>query len=137
MTDDTDLSASLREFLLHNVESYEQLEVLLLLGRAPKLAWRVATIAQKSQLTESVVVDALQHLCEKRLVASAPGGIEAFHYAPVGAAAGDAVARLVAIYEASPHILMRVMTASAIERLRANAAGAFDVLLTSRKKEGV
>lgn len=134
MTDETELSARLREFLLHNVESYEQLEVLLLLGSSPKLAWRVAAIAQKSQLTESIVADALQHLCERRLVSKA-SGIEAYHSAPLDAAAGEAVAQLVQLYEASPHILMRAMTANAIERLRANAVGAFDALLTSRKKD--
>jgi hypothetical protein len=137
VTDETDLSASLREFLLLNIESYEQLEVLLLLGRAPELAWRIAAIAQKSQLAESIVADALHHLCERRLVSNAPGRIEAFHYAPAGTAAADSVAQLAALYEGSPHILSRVMTANAIERLRANAAGAFDALLTSRKKEGV
>jgi hypothetical protein len=30
---------------------------------------------------------------------------------------------------------MKMMTANSIERLRANAAGAFDALLTSRKKD--
>lgn len=134
MTDETDLSARLQEFLLHNVESYEQLEVLLLLGSSPKLAWRVAAIAQRSQRTESIVADALQHLCERRLVSKA-GGIDAFHCAALDATAGEAVAQLVQMYEASPHILMRAMTANAIERLRANAAGAFDALRTSRKKE--
>lgn len=135
MTDETELSASLREFLLRNVESHEQLEVLLLLGRAPKLAWRVAAIAQKSQLAESTVADALHHLCERRLVSSGAEGIEAFHCSPQNAAAAEAVAQLVKTYETSPHILMRAMTANSIERLRANAAGAFDALLTSRKKE--
>jgi DNA-binding IscR family transcriptional regulator len=135
VTDESALPPDLREFLSSNIESYEQLEVLRLLGKSPKLAWRVPAIAQKSQLAESVVEDVLLHLCSKGLVASVPGRIEGFHHAPSNLATLETVARVIEFYEARPLELMKVMTANSIERLRANAAGAFDALLTNRKKD--
>lgn len=135
MTDESALPPGVREFLLSNIESYEQLEVLLLLGASPELAWRITAIAQKSRLPESIVADAVRHLCSKGLVSSAPGGIEGFHHAPASPATKEVVARLMEFYEARPLELMKVMTANSIERLRANAAGAFDALLTGRKQD--
>jgi DNA-binding transcriptional regulator LsrR (DeoR family) len=115
------------------VESYEQLEVLLLLVNSRELLWSCEAICQKLQLSEPVVAEALDALRRRRLVTTVEHEITGSFYAPEDAALNKAVMELSRAYDCQRLEIMKAMTANAIQRLRATAADAFETL-ASRKK---
>jgi hypothetical protein len=129
---DTRLPRAVHEFLAANVESHEQLEILLLLSKSRELAWEVSAIAKKALLPEDAVVEALRTLAQKRLVSRAHANCAVFHYAPETVALDAIVCQLADSYETCRLDITRVMSAKSIERLQASAAA----FLTSTKKDG-
>jgi hypothetical protein len=130
---DVDPLGRLQQFLLERVESYEQLEVLLLLVKSRELVWPSAAICKKLQLSEAIVSHALDALRRKGLVMTLGYDQGAFLYAPENAAVDQIVMELARACESQRLEVMKAMTANAIQRLRASAADAFDVV-THRKK---
>lgn len=131
---DEALLVRLQRFLLEYVESYEELEVLLLLAQS-RLAWPVDAIGKSSALSDMVVTEALEALSHRSLVASLRPDAATWFYAPESAQLDQTVTDLANAYESERLDVMKMMTANSIRRLRATAADAFDVL-TSRKTPG-
>ncbi len=125
--------ARLQQFLLERVESYEQLEVLLLLVNSRELLWTSDAIGKKLQLGEAVVADALDALRRRGLVTTVEHDIGGSFYAPEDAALNRTVMELARACESQRLEIMKAMTANAIKRLRATAADAFEAF-SSRKK---
>ena len=132
---ETELPSHLQTFLRQHIETYEQLEVLLLLRERADPGWDVRAIANQLRLAESAVRDALVALQGKGLVT---GGLEpgtGAEYARGREHVDQIVAELIDTYATRTLEVMRAMTANSIARLRANAAGTFDAVLSGQKKD--
>ncbi|MEO8185153.1 MAG: hypothetical protein ABI895_40620 [Deltaproteobacteria bacterium] len=132
---DADVAADVQTFLREHIESYEQLEILLLLRAQPDRSWAPAAAASELGISEGLAEGALRFLCRERLLGVDAGGVVRFKYAPETPALVELVARLAAAYVDSRLAVMRLMTANAIERLRVGAVTRFaDAFLLRRKR---
>ena len=136
-TDEVPIEVS--AFLRAHIESYEQLETLLLLNSHPTRQWTSADIAATLKVSESEVLDALELLLAAGLVrvesnARAPS----YSFAPTDAVVSEVVARLAALYTDRRVDVMKLMSAHAIARVRDAALRTFSdaFLLNGKKKDG-
>jgi hypothetical protein len=131
---DGDLPPDVQLFLHDQIDSLEQLECLLLLYRRREDIWSAPDVSRELQLSEPVAEEALRALCERGLlaIASVP---EQFRYAPSSAGVAELVERIAAVHAEQRAALMRLLTANAIQRLRARALGMFSGALVSGKRE--
>jgi hypothetical protein len=130
-----EIPSELRQFLRDHVETYEQLEILVLLAGAPDRHWRGDDIAAALHLDRAVVAEALAHL--DRAGVLEPGGGDA---APRVAARPDhavMLARLAEVYRRDRLGIMNLMTSNALERVRTSALRAFtSAFLLGKKNDG-
>lgn len=131
---ETDRLARIQRFLLERVQSYEQLEILLLLFNSREFLWAPAAISDKLQLSELDVSDALDALRSRGLVTTLECGV-GLVYAPESAALNQMVTDLATLCESQRLEVMKAMTANAILRLRARTADAFDALGSRKNAE--
>ncbi len=136
MNDTAEPPAELLQLLLSSrIDSYEQLEVLLLLKRCEGQFCPAPVIAQLTTLSESSVEDAGMALCQKRLAVADGARPLALRYAPAAADADALVLQLAAACQQRKLDVLRAMTAIACERLRVRAAETFGALM-ERKRDG-
>lgn len=110
--------------LLEEIEGYEQLEILLLLRERALEDWSRERIGERLGIDAASVAGALAHLVARRLLEARPG--PAFRYGPRTPALSDAVGKLAEAYADERRLqVMRVMNASAMQRLRHGAARVF------------
>jgi hypothetical protein len=130
-----EIPSELRQFLRDHVETYEQLEILVLLAGAPDRHWHGDDIAAALHLDRAVVAEALAHLDRAGLFEAA--GADA---APRLAARPDRaaiVARLAEVYRRDRLGIMNLMTSNALERVRTSALRAFtSAFLLGKKNDG-
>lgn len=130
------LSDRVQRFLEEYVESYEQLEVLLLLYTHAEETFDVAAVAERTHLPEDEIESVLALLADKRLLERVSEQQSAFRYRPHSADVGATVRELMLSLEDKRLEIMRAMNQHAIERLRVRAASTFtEALLTHRKHE--
>jgi hypothetical protein len=123
---DLDVPADVQRFLHENLESLEQLEVLLMLSRRPHDARSSIEVAEELRIRDSLADDALRLLCKRGLlVVAGSAGNELFRYDPVSTTLAYSVERLAETYSDQRVAILKFMTASAIQRLRAGALGMF------------
>jgi hypothetical protein len=127
---DSDLPSDVQLFLHDQIDSLEQLESLLLLFRRPEQIWSATDVARELQIGDSVAEEALRALCERGLlfIASEPGQ---FHYRPSSPAVVAQIERLADAHAVQRAALMRLLTAKAIQRVRAGALGLFSGALVT------
>jgi hypothetical protein len=133
-----ELGADLRAFLIEGISSYERLEALLLLRGHRDQAWSPAIVAERLRITEAVAGAVLEELHQATLLAvEREPGATRFRYAPGTAALNDLVERLAEVYAKHPLDVMQIMSAGAIERVRARALHTFAnaFLLGRRSKQ--
>jgi hypothetical protein len=126
--------ARLQRFLLERVQSYEQLEILLLLFSSREFLWAPGAISDKLELSELDVSDALDALRSRGLVTALKQGA-GFIYAPESAAMNRMVMDLATACESQRLEIMKAMTANAMQRLRNSTVNAFDALASVKKHE--
>lgn len=139
MTAPGDIPPAVAALLRTHVETYEQLEVLLVLHAAPDRAWRADALATELGARPELVATALAGLAASGLVAAAGTGLRTeYRYAPAAAADAAAVEALVQVHAAQRLELVKTMSANAIERVRAAAARTFAdaFLLNGRRGDG-
>jgi hypothetical protein len=68
----------LRQFIRANVNSVEQLEILILLSDNPTRAWSVADVFRHVQSSEKSVLDCLEGFCAASLAYRTPDGLYSF-----------------------------------------------------------
>lgn len=124
--------------LREHVETYEQLEALLLLQRDPKRTWSADAAGAALKISPEAAADALDHLSGRGLLAIAPSGSgRLFRYAPTRAHTDEAVERLAREYDQNRLEIIKLMSAYAIERLRTAAIRAFaGAFVLGRKEDG-
>jgi predicted ArsR family transcriptional regulator len=128
-----ELPDDVRRMLLADIESYEDLEALLLLARTPERTWSAEDVAAELKIRAEIAETALERLQARALVAKAKG-----RYGPVAEEERGTIGRLAQCYDEKRLEVMRQMSANSIERLRNNAIRAFsDAFLLGRRDPDV
>ena len=132
-----DLPEDVRALLREHIETYEQLEVLLLLRRARHEKWTVAGLAARLQVRDELIDSALEGLRTAGLVAvTAAAPAPHFAYLPATSSLDAAAGRLDRDYAERPIRIIQLMSANAIERVRTSALQTFaDAFVLKKKKE--
>lgn len=124
-----DVQALLRD----HIESYEQLEILLLLRREVGKTWAAERIGERLGISASLAADALAALRSSRLVAAQDEPETRYAYAPEKAALEETVSRLASDYASARIEIIKLMSANAINRVRTGALRAFADAFVIRK----
>jgi len=119
------LPSDVQAFLHDRLESYEQLEVLLLLRTRRSDTWTPSAVGAELHMPELVAQQALEALCQQGLLSAALPDGQVFRYRPESAELDALVERLAEGYSHQRIEVVRLMTANAIERLRARALRTF------------
>jgi hypothetical protein len=132
-----DLPDDVRALLHEHIESYEQLEVLLLLRRERYEEWTIAGLAARLHVPEELIGPALEGLKAGGLVAvTAATPASRFAYRPISSGIDAAAGRLDREYLERPIRIIQLMSANAIERLRTAALHTFaDAFVLNKKKD--
>lgn len=139
MSGPDDLPEDVRVLLHEHIESYEQLEVLLLLRRERYEEWTVDGLATRLHVHAELVGSALEGLRAGGLVAAtAPASAPRFAYRPASSELDTAAGRLDREYAERPIRIIQLMSANAIDRVRTAALHTFaDAFVLKRdKKDG-
>lgn len=136
MTGTDDLPEDVRALLHEHIESYEQLEVLLLLRRERYEEWTLEALAARLHVREELIGSALEGLEAGGLVA-ATGAAPAprFAYRPASSGLDAAAGRLDREYAERPIRIIQLMSANSIERLRTAALHTFAESFVLKKKD--
>ena len=139
MTGSSDLPEDVRRLLQEHVESYEQLEILLLLRRLRYEAWTPAALATRLRINEALVVPALASLKAAGLLSTdTESGSAAqpprYAYRPASSGLDATVGILDREYAERPISIIKLMSANSIERVRTAALHTFaDAFVLSKK----
>jgi DNA-binding IclR family transcriptional regulator len=128
------LSNTLRRFLDARVDSFEKLELLMLLRRAPGGSSTVRELAHALDLGGDEVRTLIAALSTGGLVGRAPDG--AVSLSPRTDEDRAAMDELAQIYDDDKITLVKAIAESAMERLRNLAGRAFAEAFVIRKKPG-
>jgi hypothetical protein len=126
VTDAGDLPEDVRALLHEHIESYEQLEILLLLRRERYEDWTPQGLATRLHLRAELIESALAGLKASGLVqATGADPMPRFAYRPASSGLDAAVGRLDREYSERPISIIQLMSANAIERVRTAALHTF------------
>jgi hypothetical protein len=131
-------SARVQAFLAASVETYEELEVLLLLRGKREHEWTVDEIVAVLRLRAGTIEAACVALGDAGLLReSIESRGRAYGYAPRDAALDDAVAALARMYAEDRLAIVKMMSANAIERIRTAAMRTFaEAFVIGKDKKG-
>ena len=129
MSDESELPGELRLLLGGPVDSLEKMEVLCLCWRETAQAWTVTAAGERLRLPHELVATACEQLAQAGLLAAAVDGYRL--------AAGDqpALISLCRVYDADRLLVLREMTALAMDRIRNSAARAFADAFRIRRRD--
>jgi len=131
-----DLPEDVRALLHEHIESYEQLEVLLLLRRERYEEWTIGGLAARLHLRQELIASALEGLKSGGLVASTHATpAPRFAYRPASSGLDAAAGRLDREYAERPIRIIQLMSANAIERVRTAALHTFADAFVLKKKD--
>jgi DNA-binding IscR family transcriptional regulator len=129
-----EIPEEVQAFLRDHIESYEQLEILLLLWRERVAVWTVEHISARLRIPAPLAAAALASLSASRLVESRDDQPEpGLAYAPATATLDEIVNRLAGAYANKPIEIIKLMSANAIQRVRTAALQAFADAFVLRK----
>jgi len=135
--EESSLPADVQAFLQDRMESYEQLEILLLLRSRPSDPWAASAVGSELHMPESVAEQALKALCRHGLLSVAVSPVTLlFRYRPESAELAALVEKLAEAYADHRIEVVRMMTTNSIERLRARALQTFANAFLVGKKGG-
>jgi hypothetical protein len=125
----------LQRFLFDHVESYEELELVVLLRRQRERDWSASEAATELGLSAGACLSALHALVQRGLVVkSALAG--SFRYAPCSLEAAARLAQLDEFYRSQRLAVVMLMSVNAIERLRVATLHRFADTLRLRDRKG-
>ena len=121
---------AVREFLQRNIDSVEELEILLWLRRNGQEA-TLAELAEKLRSTTSSVATRLEHLAQRGL--AAPGTITgSYRYVADSASLDQTVALLGECYRDAPHKIMELVYSKPLDKIQTFA----DAFRLGKKEKG-
>jgi hypothetical protein len=126
-----------RLFLREEIQTYEQLEALLLLHRDRDRTWSIDAAGAELNISSAALTTALDHLCRRGLLRQMGAGSRSFfQYGPMSPNADEAVQLLARTHKGSRLEIIKLMSANAIERVRTSAIRTFaDAFVRRRKQE--
>jgi hypothetical protein len=137
LTDAGELPEDVRALLHEHIESYEHLETLLLLRRERYEQWTSEGLAARLHVRPELIEAALASLKASGLVEATAVVPERFTYRPASSGLEAAVGRLEREYAERPILIIQLMSANAIERLRTAALHTFaDSFVLNKKDKG-
>jgi hypothetical protein len=125
----------LRQFLFDHVETHEELQILMWFQQHSGSSATEGQIAADTGISTALVTEALERLTAAGMLASHLSTPGAFHYDPKEPAVHEMLQRVVAIYREDPRSVIELMTANALQRLRASASRAFADAFRLRKRK--
>ena len=127
----------IRLFLLAHVESFEELELLLVLASSPDRSETAQSAAARSGVPVADARQTLEHLAAHGfLVVDTQGTGPAFRYRPTAIEIREGVDALLRAQAQSRTMLGQLMSTNAVERMRRWNAKAFaDAFVIGRKKD--
>jgi len=134
MTGPGGVPAHVAALLRDHIDSYEELQVLLLLRSRTGVRWRIRELSERLKLAPELVTAALRSLQAHRLAASDGDDSDPqFEYRPEPPERDAAVAVLSSTYDEQPVEIIKLMCANSIERVRTAALRTFaDAFLLRR-----
>jgi predicted ArsR family transcriptional regulator len=134
LTDADELPEDVRALLHEHIESYEHLETLLLLRRERHEQWTSEALAARLRVRPELIAAALANLKAGGMVEATGVTPTRFVYRPSSSGIDAAVGRLQREYTERPILIIQLMSANAIERLRTAALQTFaDAFVLSKK----
>jgi hypothetical protein len=128
------VAEELGAFLCDYIDSYEALDVLLLLRRE-RTAWTAEALCTRLRTRAPLIDDALAALVRAHLVNAAVEDMPpSYTYADANPTRDAIVAALECAYRDEPIQIMRLMSTNAIERLRTSAIRGFADAFIVRKE---
>jgi len=116
---DPPIPDDVRSLLQARVESFEHLEILLLLSQHHGSFWTAESVSKRLDIAESLAAEALDHLCRGNLLDVRLGEeVLVFRYAAGTASLDSAVKNLARVYADQRAHVMRIMNDNAIARVR-------------------
>jgi hypothetical protein len=122
-------SEDVYRFLYHNIDSVEQLEVLLLLRRSPERGWTAEEVAQTLYSHPSSILHRLSSLAGRGLLRELEPAT--YQYAPRSAELHATVTRVAETYRERRVAVITLIASKPIENVRAFS----DAFRIRRKKE--
>ena len=117
----TPIPPDVRAFLREQIETHEELGVLLFLKRQAPGPWSMQSLCARLRLSSSALGAALTALQRRQLIAALEGGYQL----SVGAANNEVLTRLAALHARQGVELIKLITSHSIERIRTAAARSF------------
>jgi hypothetical protein len=125
-TDEAELPREIEDFLRRQVASHDQLKLLLLMSDEPTRWWTLEQLGRVVGGRMSDVVETMDPLIGAGLLVCRATRLEAlYRFAPARAADALLVARLRELDAQRSPVLLRAVSAHAIERIRAEARKTF------------
>ena len=118
-------SQALKQFLFDHVETLEELQILVWFHRHAGASATDSQISEDTGISLVLVSEALERMASSRMLSSDDSRPPAFRYEPAEAVVHETLQQIFALYQDDPRTVIAVMTANAIERLRASAMRAF------------
>jgi len=126
---------AVRAFLRDYIDSFESLEILLLLRRE-RTVCTAEELCRRLKTRAPLIDDALASLARARLVNTDQNALALYVYADEDPARDGIVGSLERVYRDEPIKIMQLMTTNAIERLRTSTIRAFADAFVVRKDKG-
>lgn len=126
---------AIRAFLRDYIDSFESLEILLLLRRE-RTACTADELCRRLETRTPMIDDALVSLVRARLINADQSVLTLYTYADKDPARDAIVGSLERIYRDEPIQIMQLMSTNAIERLRTSTIRAFADAFVVRKDKG-
>ena len=129
-------SEQLRRFLLEHVETFEELELLIVMSGRPGEAVTEQGAATHIGCTADVARDALRHLVERGFLVPDPAtNGPPFRYGPSDADLQLGVDQIRRLHKRSWSALAQLMSTNAVERMRRNLQAFADAFVLGRKRD--
>ena len=130
----SELADDVRNFLRDRIESFEHLEILLLLRSERDRVWDVGSLNARLRIPETLIQTALGGLIASGLVRShSQGKHDQYAYAIEAGLIDTLIGRLETTYREQPLQIIREMSGNAIERVRTSALRVFADAFILRK----
>ncbi len=131
-----ELPQDVQRLLREHIESYEQLELLLLLRVDGGRCWTEEEMRARLAVSATLVAEALAGLQSRGFVAARPQSAEkCYCYVTQSGAVEATIGRLELAYRQHPIPIVKLMSANAIERVRTAALRTFaDAFIIKKDK---
>jgi len=138
MTTAPEVTAEVQDFLRDRILSYEQLETLLLLRRRREESLSAKAVAERLHVSEQAATDVLGHLsCQNLLEVRVGKECVLFSYQPENADVESVVEQLADSYKSNRLVVMNLMNANAMDRVRMHARNVFTRAPLFGRKKGM